>query len=394
MESLPTEQSDIERLSAEPATGSGAPIETAAPATSPVAQSTPPPVSQTPQPQFDPPIATPLNAPKKSHKIRNIIIAIVVLLLLAGGAVAAVMAFSTPKKDPAKKAAIQDTKPLDDAQGMVTKINAALMDSTKTTYQNPQISFTSPTSTPPATSPAFQVGDAGYYTMMNQAYGLTIQKTVATNSETGVDTVFTQGIIDEVTATFTSSQYHKTTDLTSGAEYQSDTVICTVSGADSIPIYVTCANKNAYTKVSSDLKPFVTVYHAGNSDDTSESVFSAPNIKSSSVDSYQTATVSISSRQGVGGAALLFYRKGSENWKFFKATQDELSCSEYNTDDLKAAFADEPCVSDTNTDTTVKSYTPSTKKSTSTSSTNSTTNSTTQNGTTQNTGIVPPSTNQ
>ncbi|HSW92659.1 MAG TPA: hypothetical protein VLH14_02110, partial [Patescibacteria group bacterium] len=222
MESLPTEHNDIEKLNTEPATGPGAPVNpvvTAPPASSPIAQNTQP---QTPQPQFDPPIATPpLNVLKKSHKKRNIIIAAIILVLLAAGTVAAIMVFSTPKKDTSKKSTAQTTKPLDDAQGMITKINAALTDSSNTGYQNPQITFTSPTSTPPAASPSYQVKGADYYVTTTQAYGLNVQKTVNTTSETGVDTVFTQGIVDEVTATFTSSQYNKTTELSSGIEYQS-----------------------------------------------------------------------------------------------------------------------------------------------------------------------------
>lgn len=398
MESLPTEQNDIERLSVEPATGPGAPVapvETVTP--TPVAQGISP---QSPQPQNTPPPATPpLNMPKKSHKKRNIIIAVVVLLLLAAGTVAAIMLFSTPKKDTTKKAATETTKPLDDAQGMITKLNAALTDNSNTGYQNPQISFTSPTSTPPAVSPSYQVKDTNYYVTTTQAYGLNIQKTVNTTSETGVDMVFTQGIVDEVTATFTSSQYKKTTELSSGTEYQSDTVICTVSGADSIPIYVTCANKNAYTKASSDLKPLVTAYRASNPDSDSETVYSLSVMRSSSVDGYQNAVVSIGSRQKNGGGGAFFYRKGSGDWKFFKQSQSAFSCSEFDSDDLKAAFADETCISDTNTDTTVKDYVPSTKKtsgttsSNSSSNTNSTSDSTTKNDTTQNSGIVPPSTN-
>lgn len=397
MESLPTEQNDIEKLNAEPATGLGVPVapttpvDTTASTPSPVAQNTPPPVPQTPQPQFDPPMATPANTPKKSHKKRNIIIAVIVLLLLVSGAVAAIMLFSMPKKDTTKKSATETIKPLDDAQGMITKINAAITDSSKDTYQNPQISFTSPTSTQPAVSPSYQVKNTDYYVVTSQAYGLNIQKTVDTNSETGVDTVFTQGIVDQVTATLVGNKYNKTTDVASGTEYQSSTVICTVSGTDSIPIYVTCANKNAYAKVSNDVKPLVTAYRASHSDSSSGDVFSAPTIKSSSVDGYQTASVGVASRQGIGSAAALFYRKGTDEWKFFNFTQAELNCSDYNTDDLKAAFADQPCISDSKTETTVREYTPSTKKTS--GSTNSTSNSTTKNDTTYNSGVVPPSTN-
>ena len=396
MESLPTEQNDIEKLNAEPATGPGmsaASLETTGHTSSPVVQNTPPPVPQTPQPQFDPPVATPpSNLPKKSHKKRNIIIAVVVLLLLAAGTIAAIMLFSAPKKDTAKKSTTDTTKPLDDAQGIVTKINTAITDTSKDTYQNPQVSFTSPTSTQPAISPSYQVKGTDYYVVTNQAYGLNIQKTVDTNSETGVDTVFTQGIMDQVTATLVGNKYSKTTELASGVEYQSDAVICTVSGTESIPMYVTCANKNAYAKVSSDVKPLVTAYRASHSDSSSEDIFSAPTIKSSSVDGYQTASVGVASRQGIGSAAALFYRKGTDEWKFFNFAQAELNCSDYNTADLKAAFADQPCISDSKTDTTVKDYTPGTKKTS--GSTNSTsTNSTTKNDTTQNSGAASSSTN-
>lgn len=395
MESLPTEQNDIEKLNTEPATGPGvsaAPVETTEPASSPVVQNTPP-VPQTPQPQFDPPMATPpSNLPKKSHKKRNIIIAVAVLLLLTAGTVAAIMLFSAPKKDTAKKSTTDTTKPLDDAQGIVTKINTAITDTSKDTYQNPQVSFTSPTSAQPAISPSYQVKGTDYYVVTNQAYGLNIQKTVDTNSETGVDTVFTQGIMDQVTATLVGNKYSKTTELASGVEYQSDAVICTVSGTESIPMYVTCANKNAYAKVSSDVKPLVTAYRASHSDSSSEDIFSAPTIKSSSVDGYQTASVGVASRQGIGSAAALFYRKGTDEWKFFNFAQAELNCSDYNTADLKAAFADQPCISDSKTDTTVKDYTPGTKKTS--GSTNSTsTNSTTKNDTTQNSGAASSSTN-
>ena len=395
MESLPTEQNDIEKLNTEPATGPGvsaAQVETTGPASSPVVQNTPP-VPRTPQPQFDPPMATPpSNLPKKSHKKRNIIIAVAVLLLLTAGTVAAIMLFSAPKKDTAKKSTTDTTKPLDDAQGIVTKINTAITDTSKDTYQNPQVSFTSPTSAQPAISPSYQVKGTDYYVVTNQAYGLNIQKTVDTNSETGVDTVFTQGIMDQVTATLVGNKYSKTTELASGVEYQSDAVICTVSGTESIPMYVTCANKNAYAKVSGDVKPLVTAYRASHSDSSSEDIFSAPTIKSSSVDGYQTASVGVASRQGIGSAAALFYRKGTDEWKFFNFAQAELNCSDYNTADLKAAFADQPCISDSKTDTTVKDYAPGTKKTS--GSTNSTsTNSTTKNDTTQNSGAASSSTN-
>lgn len=383
MESLPTEQNDIEKLNAEPATGFGAAT----------------PVQPTPTPT-QPAQNTLPQAPKKSHKRRNIIIAIIILVLLAAGAVTAIWIFSRPKKSPAKEMAPQVVKPLDDAQGMIQKINTALTNETTTSYQPSQIQFTTPTSTPPAASPSYQIANADYYVTTSQSYGLTITEPTNTNSgatnttdaNNPVDTTFTQGIIDQVDATFTSSQYHETTTLASSTEYQSDSVICTVSLADTMPVSVACANKDDYTKVSSDLQPFVTAYRASNPSDNSESVYSEPNIKSSSVSGYQNATVSISSRQSVGGAALLFYRKGTNDWQFFKATQDEIGCSEYSTADLKAAFAGTSCASSNGTESTVGATTSSTQQNSSSSNTNQSSNSTSNSSTTYNT--TTPATNQ
>ena len=46
-------------------------------------------------------------------------------------------------------------------------------------------------------------------------------------------------------------------------------------------------------------------------------------------------------------AALLFYRNIEDGeWKFFIGAQNTLSCSEYDTDELKAAFAGERCYDD------------------------------------------------
>lgn len=62
------------------------------------------------------------------------------------------------------------------------------------------------------------------------------------------------------------------------------------------------------------------------------------NIKNSSVSPYQRLTAN------GAGAALLFYRVSpNSEWQFFTATQAELLCSDYDTNDLKNAFAGERC---------------------------------------------------
>ncbi len=58
----------------------------------------------------------------------------------------------------------------------------------------------------------------------------------------------------------------------------------------------------------------------------------------SQVESYQTISVSL------GGAVGLFYRNGPDSkWQFFTVTQGGMSCDDFNTDDLKKAYAGSVC---------------------------------------------------
>ena len=61
-------------------------------------------------------------------------------------------------------------------------------------------------------------------------------------------------------------------------------------------------------------------------------------IKDSSVSPYQTLQVSFEN------AAALFYRVSKDaEWKFFRAAQAPADCSDYNTEDLKKAYAGDGC---------------------------------------------------
>lgn len=64
----------------------------------------------------------------------------------------------------------------------------------------------------------------------------------------------------------------------------------------------------------------------------------SPVIKDSPVAPYQTLQVSMENAAG-----LFFRTSPNSKWQFFAATQAELSCNDYNTTDLKNAFAGEPC---------------------------------------------------
>lgn len=61
-------------------------------------------------------------------------------------------------------------------------------------------------------------------------------------------------------------------------------------------------------------------------------------VKDSNYSPYQTMWIN------VGGAAGLFYRTSPDSeWQYFTATQGELECKDYDTDDLKKAYFGEKC---------------------------------------------------
>lgn len=72
-------------------------------------------------------------------------------------------------------------------------------------------------------------------------------------------------------------------------------------------------------------------------------------IENSSVTPYQRIAVSVDGCEegSVGGATALFYRVNpDEPWQFFRATQIELLCSDYDADEIRKAFAGAKCYVD------------------------------------------------
>lgn len=283
--------------------------------------------------------------PKRSHKKRNLIISLVVTLLLIPAVIWAVYWFATPQK-----ATTQPPKVVvaDSAESIINKVNAKLTDTSHSDYRKAAINQTTPLSDTPAIGPSYKVSGADYYVATTDTYSLSITKQ-GTTIESPVDEDFNQTIADQIVQVLRDSKY-KMTDTTNIVNYESATVVCTIL-AEGSPITVTCANKSTYNKISSDLKPFVQAHIAAtSSDDELRTTYSNLKVTNSLTPKYQHASVSIT--QGMTGAVLLFYRHDEGTWKFFTGTQNILSCDEYNTIDLIAAYKGEKCI-DGATETTV-----------------------------------------
>ncbi|MBR2989558.1 hypothetical protein IKF40_01320 [Candidatus Saccharibacteria bacterium] len=121
----------------------------------------------------------------------------------------------------------------------------------------------------------------------------------------------------------------------------SSQIICT--GIDIGTLYsieIGCASTSWHTQESIDLaNQLADAYYAKVGNYPYSVNATSPKIENSPYHPYQrmeTATL---------GAALLFYRTSPDaTWQFFKATQAALSCDEFNTPDLRRAFAGTTCV--------------------------------------------------
>lgn len=292
---------------------------------------------------------------KGSNLVRNIIFAVVALIIL--GTVAAVVWKTTHEKSTVTKSQEVPVREqsTDTAESIVGKITTAITDRSASNYQSPRVTQSAPLSMPQVLSPSYKVPGTDYYVIIAKAYGLSATDSTSPD-DPSVNQSFIQTLIDQSSATLIANKFDKTATLFAGTEYQSKDVVCFTSAPGNKPFTVTCADKSDYTSPSNAIEPFAAAYAAsGDANGTvqSDSVFSTPTIKNSSVTGYQNATINTSPRQGVGGAILLFYQNSKSGWQFFMGTQNELSCNAYHSADEQAAFADFKCINSNGQEVTV-----------------------------------------
>lgn len=124
----------------------------------------------------------------------------------------------------------------------------------------------------------------------------------------------------------------------------SDNIVCGVFGDNDYGkdvVILECA-KTDWHWLTEDEKKLVGELETAYRDKTGEYptvLYNFDNkIKDSQYAPYQTLNVQI------GGGYALFYRTSSEEkWQYFAGGQSDLDCSDYNTEDLKKAFAGDAC---------------------------------------------------
>lgn len=131
--------------------------------------------------------------------------------------------------------------------------------------------------------------------------------------------------------------------------YEKGNIICAVG--QSPYAYIACSEKDWVSNETNELATQLSnAYYAKVNSYPLTIRVSNPTIKDSSVSPYQTLQV------GTDNAAGLFYRVSPDaEWQYFTSTQAELECSEYNTDDIRKAYAGDKCYDEAaKTDKTVQ----------------------------------------
>ncbi len=276
---------------------------------------------------------------KKSHKglIVGIILTIVVLLLAAGAYywffVRQESAQIISAADTTAVTPVADTSDTTDyAKDIIDKIRVS-ESSLKTTYPNSKVEDTDPN------APAYKYGAATYYVSGSFGHSLLVTNSTAPGVyDEAFNTAGEQAaisILDKENLTKKQSNF--------SYRYNNDNgqFICSLSHL-SYPVYITCANTRDYKAPSETVAPFAKAYLASSeASQNSEAVFGQPTI-TNKAGAYKKATVGIGSFEGTGGFAGLFYTKGTD-WVYWRGTQSEIACTDYNTYDLQKAFEGDAC---------------------------------------------------
>ncbi len=209
--------------------------------------------------------------------------------------------------------------------------------------------------------PAFQPSGYEFWVQPSTYYGViaTSSTDVLVKNLDMVDTYFTD-------KDYNVAQADPQADFPLNKEitYDSKEVVCGITSYDppqgdaSDPwMNVVCEDMSDILATAKEAEPFAVVYAASTNEPLADTSFSQVVIDESPVEGYRNATVAIS-QSGfgrVGGFAGLFYQVPDGEWQYFKGTQETVDCKEYNTDDLKKAFASQNCYdSESNTSSAIE----------------------------------------
>ena len=305
-------------------------------------------------------INTDITPPKKRNIWLIVIISVLAAAILAAGTT---FAFSVFFKDDAKAPNVSKETPpqTNDEDSLSAKKLVAEAVAGLAGVKNAPEDNKGSASYPVFAAPVFKPSGYEFSVRPSEDYGLfsTGNKDVATSDLSKVKTVLRENNLKETVLQAGDDRSMFT------ANYESDNIICVLSdqkpfeqtsGSEDYSVSLGCADKVAYNDNAKVLKPYFDVYKVQSEYDTSKLALNTPVITQSPVDGYSRATVGIggSEYDAVGGFAGLFYSTPDGKLHFFKGTQSQIPCEDFDTDDIRKAFAGESCYDVTDDQAVVK----------------------------------------
>lgn len=291
-------------------------------------------------------------SPDKAKKVLIIVIASVVLLTIVGTLLAVMM---QPKK------AVKQTKTATKEEKLEPILASDTVRRINLYFKGTAASATTPTT--PIKSEGYNYYSVITDTAVMSSVSKAVKPAEASTESQLIDTMLT---------------YQKFTkrELSDGkgdnnylADYIRPDVTCqstilktlvTVGGVQKVDpqanqtVEVKCIDNTKYAELSAVQKPFYDTFSAQSAVTGLTAMIGMPNITPSSVANYNRGELRYGSvandRLLTSGDVALYYQMPNQLWKFFKSKQNQLfDCKLYSNDDLKSAYANQPCLNTTKT---------------------------------------------
>lgn len=196
-------------------------------------------------------------------------------------------------------------------------------------------------------SPIWKAEGYDFYVSYDSGAALDIHPNNPTPSSYELPTEESKSVRRDITRTYEAFDLKKTDSraIVGGYEatdiYTGKGLVCTVESIESQTSANTaaCGLLSEYKDAAVKAKPLVDTLPRK----TDQTAVGSLKITDSQTQGYQKATLLIGEAYSGGGAAALFYKKGSGQWAFFASTQEIIECSRYNSADLKNAFKGDAC---------------------------------------------------
>ena len=325
-----------------------------------------PPFHQPPTP-FSPPISstppTPPIAPV-SHKKRNILIAIigVVIVLALGAGLGYAFFVAKDAQGSAQQSQVaqdDNSSEQENQQLQPEDVTAKIKDTYASTYtllnldDNSQPKSNEISIRISKQAPAYKAEGYDFYTDYDGGSKIELVSSDTDSTGSGLPKTADTTIRSDIAGIYTDFGLKKTETL--GDTSMGNTIdfyigkglVCTIETPTAAVSTNTasCGLVASYDDAAAKVKPFADALPSA----TGLTVLSGLKISDSQVSGYQNATLNQSELGGAGGSVALFYKKDAGVWAYFANTQQALSCSKYDTVDLRSAFKGDSCYLDSGT---------------------------------------------